>query len=247
MSRLRAAGLAIVWVFVAPAVSAGGGEAATPARLAQSTQEGGHEIAGTVVSTMSVSSYTYVQVDTGDGIVWAAAPRTEVSEGDMVFLPDGSPMPGFYSPSLQRRFDMIYFASSMRVHGEGSAASVDIREHCPPGADDAADIDLSGVQRAPSGKTVAEIIEQKADLAGEEVSVRGIVVKCRSGILGKTWIHLRDGTTAADGTNDLTVTTTSTASIGSTLLVRGTVVVDRDFGYGYRYGVLVEASSIAIE
>jgi len=223
-----------VLIILAPIVGdsrAAEGEPKSPHPPTQQPQlqynEGGERITGTVVSTSSAGSYTYVQIDTGDGIVWAAAPRAAVEEGDMVLLPDGAPMPDFYSSSLDRRFEMIYFASSMQVHRDGDAGTMDLGEHCPPGAN-AADVDVSGIEPATGGLTIAEILERKLDLAGKDVSVRGKVVKCSPGILGRTWIHLRDGTLGPEGVADVTITTHDMAAVGDTLLVRGTVSLDKD-------------------
>ncbi|MBW2694222.1 MAG: DNA-binding protein, partial [Deltaproteobacteria bacterium] len=102
-------------------------------------------------------------------------------------------------------------------------------------------------ERAPGGLTIGEILERTADLAGEQVLLRGKVAKCSRGILGRTWIHLRDGTLGPEGTGDVTVTTRDAAAIGDTVLVRGTIVLDKDFGYGYRYDLLIEDASITIE
>jgi len=89
------------------------------------------------------------------------------------------------------------------------------------------------------GRTVAEIFAQRDELKGRPVAVRGRVTKCNVGIMGRNWIHLQDGTEHA-GSFDLTVTTTATADVGDVVLVRGTVGVDRSFGVGYRYPVIVE-------
>ena len=207
----------------------------------------GRRILGTVVWTSEVSGYTYVQLDTADGVVWAAAPRTPVEEGDMVLLPDGSPMAGFYSSSLERRFDLIYFASAMHVGENEESKTVDLSQHCAPGKNTGLELDYADIERATGGLTISEIVDQKKDLAGSEVSLRGKVVKCIPGILGKTWIHLRDGTLGKDGTGDVAVTTTATASVGDTVLVRGVVALDRDFGYGYRYDLLIEDATITNE
>jgi hypothetical protein len=207
-------------------------------------------IAGTVVSTSNAASYTYVEVDTGDAVVWAAGPRTEVKAGDRVFIPDGSPMPDFFSPSLDRRFELIYFASAIKVHGATpEAAPTGEGPHgAPVGNSGGAELDLSGIERPAGGLTVAEIVEQKAGLAGKEVTLRGKVVKYNPGIMGKTWIHVRDGTSGPGGVNDVTVTTASaSASVGDTILVRGTVALDKDFGYGYQYDLLIEEANVTTE
>ena len=211
---------------------------------------GGGPIAGTVVSTSNVASYTYVEVDTGDAVVWAAGPRTEVKEGDRVMIPDGTPMPDFYSPSLDRRFEVIYFASVIRVEGATTeAAPMGAGHHgASTGNSGAVELDVSGIERPEGGMTVAEIVEQRTDLVGKQVTLRGKVVKYNPGIMGKTWIHVRDGTSGPAGANDLTVTAPSaSASVGDTVLVRGTVAIDKDLGYGYQYDVLIEDATVTTE
>ena len=70
-------------------------------------------------------------------------------------------------------------------------------------------------------------------------------MKYSAGIMGRNWIHLQDGTgDAAAGTNDLTVTSSATTAVGDTILVQGSVAVDKDFGAGYRYAVIVEDASV---
>ena len=97
----------------------------------------------------------------------------------------------------------------------------------------------------PDARTVAEIVTRKADLKDKTVVVRGKVVKFTGGVLGKNWIHLRDGSgSAADGTNDVLVTTTDEAKIDDVVLVKGVVHLDRDFGSGYSYQVLIEEASV---
>jgi hypothetical protein len=97
----------------------------------------------------------------------------------------------------------------------------------------------------PDARTVAEISAKNADLKGKKVAVRGKVVKFTPAVLGKNWIHLRDGTgSAADGTNDIVVTTKDEAKVGDVVLVKGVVQTDRDLGSGYSYKILVEEATL---
>lgn len=96
-----------------------------------------------------------------------------------------------------------------------------------------------------TGRTVAEVYAQKAELKGKSVAVRGKVVKFLSGIMGKNWIHLQDGSgKSEDGTHDLTVTTSGSAAVGDLIVVRGAVGVDVDFGSGYFYSVILEDAAV---
>lgn len=93
-------------------------------------------------------------------------------------------------------------------------------------------------------KTVEETYAQKAELAGKKITVTGTVVKVNNGIMGKNFLHLRDGS-GKEGSNDLTVTSQSTANVDDKVEITGIVAVDRDFGFGYNYPLLVEEASVA--
>jgi hypothetical protein len=78
------------------------------------------------------------------------------------------------------------------------------------------------------------------------VAVRGKVVKYNPGIMGKNWIHLRDGSGSNEKKdNDLTVTTSDSAAVGGVVLVKGRVHLDRDFGSGYVYSVIIEDAKVS--
>jgi len=106
--------------------------------------------------------------------------------------------------------------------------------------------EVSGIATAEGGKTVAEIFAAKTELAGQEILLRGKVVKFNGGIMGKNWLHVQDGTGAA-GTNDLTVTTDAPAKVGDTVLIKGKLATDKDFGSGYKYAVIVEEAAVTVE
>jgi hypothetical protein len=108
-------------------------------------------------------------------------------------------------------------------------------------------VDLSGIEKAEGGRTIAEVFAEKDQLAGETVVFRGKVVKTNAGIMGKNWLHIRDGS-GAEGTNDLTVTTAEVLpEVGDTVLVSGTIALDKDFGMGYQYDIIIEDADVTVE
>ncbi len=130
----------------------------------------------------------------------------------------------------------------------GSAAAADDKAwHASAATAKGEEIDLGGIERAEGGKTVAEIFDGKTELAGETVAVRGKVVKSNNAIMGKNWLHVRDGSAALTGENDLTVTTAGTAKVGDTVVVTGKLALDQEFGYGYSYPVLLEDAAVTVE
>ena len=96
-----------------------------------------------------------------------------------------------------------------------------------------------------NAKTIAEIYGQKGQLKDKKVTVRGKVVKANSGIMGKNWFHVRDGSGAqAKGDNDITITTDGQAAVGDVVVIVGVVRVDKDFGAGYAYPVIIEEATL---
>jgi hypothetical protein len=97
-----------------------------------------------------------------------------------------------------------------------------------------------------AAKTIGDLYKEKAELAGKQVTLHGTVVKVNNQIMNRNFLHLQDGSgDAADGTNDITVTSDDTAAKGDTITVTGTVAVDLDFGAGYTYPMLVEKATIS--
>ena len=217
---------------------------------------------GKVAETMDAGGYTYVLVDTGTNKVWAAAPQFPVKQGDAVAVPDAMPMMGFHSKTLNRDFDVVYFAGSIPVNGAsatavtlppghpeiGGGADGKLPANHPPvaGGTGATKLDFTGLKPAEGGKTVEEIFATSEQLAGKPVKVRGKVVKYNADIMGRNWLHIQDGTGAV-GDNDLLVTSADQAKVGNTVLVEGTVATNKDFGAGYKYRVMVEDAKVTVE
>lgn len=98
---------------------------------------------------------------------------------------------------------------------------------------------------AKGGSTIEAVWKTRDALAGKSVTVRGKVVKFTGGVLGVNWIHLQDGTgSAADGTNDVTVTSDADARVGEIVTITGTVGLNKDLGSGYNYPVIIEHAKI---
>jgi len=201
---------------------------------------------GKVVETMNSGGYTYVKVAAGGGQDWYAGPETPVTVGETVVLPTNAMvMNNFTSNSLDRTFERIYFVGTIGKPGGAKAASTATKPRvAPPEA--APDTDFTGIEKAEGGMTVAEIFQAGASAAGREVVLRGKVVKYSPGIMGKNWVHVRDGTGEA-GSNDITITTKDSAKVGDTVLVTGKLAADRDFGHGYKYALLIEDAKVVVE
>ncbi len=226
----------------------------------------GAGLQGPVVDTMNAAGYTYVQVDTGAETIWAATNAFDVKVGDSVTIPQGIPMRNYHSKTLDRTFDLVYFVDRISV-GAASAAVPAPQGHPPMGGNNTeaaapapqghppmgesrtkaaapADINFSDLQKPEGAKTVAELFAGRKELSGKTVTVHGKVVKFSPEILGTNWIHIQDGT-GEEGTNDLVVTSKDRAQVGDTVTMTGVVQADSDFGYGYRYELVLSEAQLA--
>ena len=240
-----------------------------PLQFALAAEDSSGSFSGKVVETMSTAGYTYVLVDTGSKKMWAAAPQFDVKTGDQVTVAAGTPMGNYHSKSLNRDFAEIAFTGSITVNNGAAAPAAGAAPKLPPGhpalngapaaalppghpavtgAPAAPKLDLTGIKRAAGGSTIQEIFASQSKLTGKTVIVRGKVVKYNSQIMGKNWLHLRDGSGSAEkADNDLTVTTTTAAKLGDTVLVTGKISTKKDFGAGYKYNVILEDAQVTIE
>ena len=219
-------------------------------------QPAGTTVAGKVIERIDAGTYSYLRLDTLGGEQWAAVPKCELKNGDSAVVSHAMPMDGFESKTLGRKFEHIVFgildgssapaatgSPSPSPHGQMAEPHGGMRPASAPPAD----IGPIAVARAtgPGAATVAEVFAKKASLDGKPVRVHAKVVKFLTGIMGKNWLHVRDGSGSADkNDNDLTVTTQDVATVGSAVLVEGTVHADKDFGSGYKFSAIVEDAKV---
>ena len=196
-------------------------------------------IKGVVLEVRDVDAYSYLRLKTQDGEIWAAVNRAAISKGAEVTIENSMLMTNFESKSLKKTFDKIVFGTLSGDKGGMAAAHAGMNK---PAA--VADVKVAKAS-GPNGRTVSEIVSGKAALKDKAVVVRGTVVKFNPKIMGRNWVHLRDGSgSAADNSNDLLVTTKDSAKVGDVVVAKGIVHTDRDFGAGYSYEVLVEDASL---
>jgi len=188
-----------------------------------------------VLETRNVDGYTYLRLRSAGGDTWAAVPTSIVKPSAQVTIGNTMVMENFESKTLKKKFDKIVFGQIVdpaAVPAAGSAAA--------PAAPAAKPIKVDKAT-GPEARTVAEVVTGKAPLKDKGVLVRAQVVKVNTGIMGKNWLHLRDGSgSAADGSNDILVTTKDIAALGDVVSVKGTVRTDVNLGSGYTYAVLIE-------
>lgn len=196
-------------------------------------------VSGEVLEVKDVEIYSYLRLKTKDGEMWAAVSKAPVKVGAKVSIENSMVMKNFESKALKKTFPTIIFGS---LGGAGPVAA-----GMPVAAAKVVDTTPIKVAKASgaNARTVAEVVTKAAELNGKPVRVSGKVVKYNPGIMGKNWIHLRDGTGKdADGSNDVLVTSAAETQVGAVVTVTGVVRTNKDFGAGYSYKVLIEDAKL---
>ncbi len=201
----------------------------------------GENLTGTLLEKIPAAPYVYLRLQTARGEIWAAVSDAPVDVGAEVTVYQSMRMGQFASKTLQRTFEEIYFGS-LTAPGAPVAAG---NPHAAVAQPTATAVDKVEGASGADARNVEQTWAEGASLSGKTITVRGKVVKYNPGVMGKNWIHLQDGSgDAGKGTNDLTVTSLDETAIGDIVTVTGTVSVDKDFGAGYRYPIIVEDAKV---
>lgn len=195
----------------------------------------GSSHSGTALETMEGGGYTYIKLDQRGETVWIAVRSANVVVGEKVEYVEQMRMPNFTSKTLQKTFDEIVFA---KLSGETATA---------PSIQSVAEIAVGEepIEKAEGGHTVAEVFANREALKGKLIKVRGRVVKVSQAIMYRNWIHLKDGTGEYGSDKIVFRSEDQIAEVGSIVTAEGRLETDQDFGYGYRYKVLVEDASFS--
>ena len=198
----------------------------------------GNTVQGKVLEVKNTDSYSYLLLKVDAKDTWVAVGLTNAKVGSTVTVENTMEMLNFESKTLKRTFPSILFGNLKADGGDAAKAHA-----TAPVSAAAADVKVAKAAGS-SGRTVSEVVTSAKELSDKTVEIHAKVVKVNTGIMGKNWVHLRDGSgKSEDGSNDVLVTTTASTSVGSTVTAVGTVRTNKDFGSGYSYKVMLEDAS----
>jgi len=190
-----------------------------------------------VEEVIQTSSYTYFKASENSRERWVAVSKIDAGAGEVFYYDKALEMNDFYSKELDRTFERIYFINQI-----SKTPLSDIEAKGMPAHADKAQIPLRdevSIDKTKDELTLAGLFANSSDYAQKQVEIRGIVVKVNKDIMGKNWIHIQDGTKHGDK-YDLTVTSQDLPSVNDEVVFKGTLSVNRDFGAGYYYDVILE-------
>ncbi len=186
-----------------------------------------------VQEVIQATSYTYLKVKDNDAEVWVAIRKAQIQPGETISYANPMEMRNFTSKELQRTFDKIYFIGAFKK-GDASSPATAAGQTKP-----ATDKKEISIEPAQGGISIGELFSNKDTYADKIVIIKGQVTKFSASIMRRNWVHLQDGT-EADGKGDLTITTQDEAAVGDVVTFEGKITLDKDFGAGYKYEVIME-------
>jgi hypothetical protein len=170
---------------------------------------------------------SYLKIQEDQYNFWVSVPQLEVEPGQLVLLGKG---PLKYAvPGAGRIFD------ALTVIEEVAVVELSVAEKA------------SRLPVVEGGMDIATLYTRRKELQGQEVKLRGRVVKMSRNIEGTNWYHLQDGSQSKGGENDLTFTSDQLLEVGMVVVIQGALTLDKDLGFGYFYSAILEKPVVTVE
>ncbi len=190
----------------------------------------------TVDEVIQTSTYTYLKFTKDDSEQWLATTSIDAKVGEKYYYEKSMVMENFHSKELNRDFKTILFVEKLTTE----PIVLDPSKSSGPGSAKAKAERVMGIiEKTKDEITIADLYGKKDSYADKMVQIKGKVVKVSPSIMNKNWVHIQDGT-ESEGNYDLIVTTLAEVKVGDIVTFEGKLALDKDFGYGYKYDVIVE-------
>lgn len=198
-----------------------------------------------VNEVLPTERYVYLNVTEAGEHFWIATRKQEIKKGETYYYRGGLLKTDFESKEYNRVFDRMILVSNLvtedhaknaaklpvpsPIASEVSAQKEDIPTHT----------EKTVVHKGTL--KISELVKDPKKYEGHTVQISGKCVKINPNIMDRNWIHIQDG---SKNDFDLVVTSSTFVPEGSTITVRAVVGLNRDFGAGYRYDLILENGTI---
>ena len=218
----------------------------TTAKPVKSFKDDVHTV--TINEILKTERYLYINVTEKNNInpFWIATRKMDVKVGGTYFYKGGLLKTNFESKEFKRTFDKIYLVSSNLVPANHAAdpnfgknptltKKVDVKAAQTSNKKAAKSVNVKGSIK------IANLVKNAKKYAGKTVQISGTCTKINAGIMNRNWIHIKDG---SKDDYDLVVTSKELVQEGATVTLKATVTLNKDFGAGYSYDLILENASI---
>lgn len=196
-----------------------------------------------VLEVLPTERYVYLQVQEGQDIFWIATRKIDVSKGEVYFYRNGLLKTNFESKEYNKTFDEIYLVSSLvaedhskHISQQNSPVEIKKEPVKTPKKEDIPTHTEKNIQHKGT-ISIAELVKDPKAYEGHTVQLSGICFKVNPNIMERNWLHLKDG---SQDDFDLVITSNSFVPEGTQITIKATVALNRDFGAGYTYDLILE-------
>lgn len=199
-----------------------------------------------VEEILPASRYSYLKVNEAGNAFWIAVRKQPITKGATYFYRNGLLKTNFESQEYNRIFDRIFLVSNLvpEQHGGNAGTSNDplnTRENAETIQKELIPTHTEKTVQHKGTITIAELVANPKAYEGKSVQLSGTCVKVNPNIMNRNWIHLQDGT---KDDFDLVITSSTFVPEGKKVTLKGIVNLNRDFGAGYTYDLIVENAEV---
>ncbi|MCK5638044.1 MAG: SH3-like domain-containing protein, partial [Flavobacteriaceae bacterium] len=158
------------------------------AKTNQSLSNEMHKV--TVVEILSATKYVYLNVKENGEQYWLATRKQDINVGEDYFYKGGLLKTNFESKEHNKVFEKIYLVTSL-VQANHSNNTSKINQQKTD--QNIGKENPTVVVRQKGSIKISELIENIKEYEGKTVQITGKCVKINPNIMGKNWIHIKDG------------------------------------------------------
>ena len=209
------------------------------------TAEVGNELHKVMVEeVLPTARYVYLRVKEGDKEFWIATRKAEINRGEIYLYRGGLLKTNFESKEYDRIFDEIYLVSNLvsedhSQHETASAAGSTAKKEIVVKEDIPTHTEKAIVHKGTI--KISDLVSDPKKYEGHTVQLSGKCVKVNPNIMNLNWIHLQDG---SKDDFDMVITSNTFVPEGKLITIRAVVSLNRDFGAGYKYDLILENGTL---
>ncbi|MCF6182602.1 GW dipeptide domain-containing protein [Lutibacter sp.] len=183
---------------------------------------------------LKTKKYLYLNVTENQDTFWVATRLMDIEVGKTYYYKGGLLKTNFESKDFNRTFDKIYLISGSLVaanHASSAGTKQSKASNSSKTKNTPKNITIKGSMK------ISELVKNAKKLEGKTVQISGVCTKINPEIMKRNWIHLDDG---SNNGFDLVVTSDTFINEGTVATFKGTVTLNKDFGAGYKYDLIIE-------
>lgn len=190
-----------------------------------------HEVE--VIQHIRGKRYSYCEVRENNQTYWLATMGGDFEEGNNYAYNEGIEKTEYRSTELDRTFDRILLVSALYSKDKGQKTSAQPSETVTGPVKD--------IVIPETSIRIKELVQNSSKYANKVVEITGKITKVNPSIMDRNWIHIADGSM---NSYDFVCTSNEAFPVGHVVTLKGKVAVNKDFGAGYTYDLIVENAEI---